>query len=227
MPESSLRSAILALYLRDVRLSIRNRGELISPLLFLLLIAALFPLSIGRDPELLQKIAAGVIWVSALLASTLSLNQIFARDHEDGSLEQMLLSPKPLPALVMAKVMAHWSTSGLLITLTAPLLAIAYQLPARETAVTVLTLLLGTPVLSFLGAIGVALTVGLHRGGMFLTFLVLPMTIPVLIFASSAISASLNGLTIDAQLMLLSAILILTVTLSPFVIASALKIGMS
>lgn len=224
---SPLFSAMTALFNRDLRLGIRNRGELASPLLFLVLIASLFPLSIGRDPALLQQIAPGVIWVSALLASTLSLGQVFSRDYDDGTLEQLLLSPQPLPALVLAKVAAHWVTTGLLITLASPLLALGYQLPADIIPVVMLSLLMGTPVLSFIGAIGVALTVGLGRGGMFLTFMILPLTVPVLIFASSTIATALGGQPIDGHLLLLGAIVVLSLTLAPFVIATALKIGMS
>ncbi len=224
---SPLIAAMTALFNRDMRLGIRNRGELASPLLFLVLIASLFPLSIGRDPALLQQIAPGVIWVSALLASTLSLGQVFSRDYDDGTLEQLLLSPQPLAALVLAKVAAHWVTTGLLITLASPLLALGYQLPADIIPVVMISLLMGTPVLSFIGAIGVALTVGLGRGGMFLTLMVLPLTVPVLIFASSMIAAAMGGQPIEGHLLMLAAILVLSLTLAPFVIATALKIGMS
>ncbi len=212
---------------RDLVLAFRRRAEMINPLLFFVLVTALFPLGIGADPVLLQAVGAGVIWVAALLAALLSLDGIFRSDFEDGTLEQFLLSAHPVSVLVLAKVCAHWLITGLPLLLVAPLLAMLLNLPAAATETLLLTLALGTPVLSLIGAVGVALTVGLHKGGMILSLLVLPLYVPVLIFAANAVDTAGAGLPVVAHLSLLSALLVLSLSLSPVATAAALRISLS
>jgi heme exporter protein B len=212
---------------RDLVLAFRRRAEMINPLLFFVLVSSLFPLGIGADPVLLQKVGAGVIWVAALLAALLSLDGIFRSDFEDGTLEQFLLSAHPVSILVLAKVCAHWLITGLPLLLVAPLLAMLLNLPATATGTLLITLALGTPVLSLIGAVGVALTVGLRKGGMLLSLLVLPLYVPVLIFAANAVDTAGAGLPVVAHLSLLSALLALSLTLSPVATAAALRISLS
>lgn len=224
---SNLVHACTALLRRDLTLAMRHRGEIANPLLFFVLVVSLFPLGLGPDAHTLQTIAPGVIWVAALLAALLSLESIFRSDFEDGSLEQLLLSPHPVAVLVLTKVIAHWLVSGLPLILVAPLLGVLLQLPAAAMGALLTTLALGTPILSLVGAIGVALTVGLRRGGVLLSLLVLPLYVPVLIFASSAVSDAAIGLTIIAQLYFLGALLALALTLAPLAAAAALRISVS
>jgi heme exporter protein B len=226
MNAPSLNRAFGLLLWRDLLLAYRRRTEMINPLLFFVLVTALFPLGIGANPELLRNIAPGIIWVAALLAAMLSLDSVFRSDFEDGSLEQFLISAQPLSVLVLAKVVAHWLITGLPLLVVAPLLGLLLDLPGSSIATLMLTLLLGTPVLSMIGAIGVALTVGLHRGGVILSLLVLPLYIPVLIFAANAVETAGAGLPINAHLSLLSALLVLSVSLSPMATAAALKISL-
>lgn len=216
--------AFIALLQRDLSLAIRHRGELINPLVFFLVVVSLFPLGVGPGPNLLGEIAPGVIWVAALLASLLSMERLFRSDFDDGSLEQILLSPEPLPLLVLAKVLAHWLTAGLPLVLMSPLLAMLLHLPSEALPALLASLLIGTPILSLLGAIGVALTVGLQRGGILLTLLILPLYIPVLIFATGAVSAAAGGFAYDGQLAILGAGLALALALSPLATAAALRI---
>jgi len=211
---------------RDLLLAFRNRGELMTPLLFLLGVAVLFPLGLGPDPERLREIAPGVIWVASLLAALLSLQQLFSKDYEDGGLEQLLINPVPLPLLVAARTIAHWLTSGLPITLMSPLLAVTYGLDTQTMGVVIMTLLLGTPTLSFIGVIGVALSVGLRKGGMFLSLLVLPLYIPVLIFATAGIASSQANMEYTSHLFLLGGLALFSLSLSPFVTAAALKMSL-
>lgn len=226
MNTPSLYRAFTLLLWRDLLLAYRRRTEMINPLLFFVLVTALFPLGIGANPELLRNIAPGIIWVAALLAAMLSLDSVFRSDFEDGSLEQLLISAQPLSVLVLAKVIAHWLITGLPLLIVAPLLGLLLNLPGASIAALMLTLLLGTPVLSMIGAIGVALTVGLRRGGVILSLLVLPLYIPVLIFAANAVETSGAGLPITAHLSLLSALLVLSVSLTPLATAAALKISL-
>ncbi|MDD1611927.1 MAG: heme exporter protein CcmB [Methylococcaceae bacterium] len=223
----TLTRAFLAIIRRDLVLAFRRRAEMINPLLFFILVITLFPLGIGAQPNLLQSIAPGVIWVAALLAAMLSLDSLFRSDFDDGSLEQMLLSPHPASLLVLAKVIAHWLVTGLPLLLVAPLLAIFLGLPNHALGVLLLTLLLGTPVLSLIGGIGVALTVGLRRGGMILSLLVLPLYVPVLIFAGNAVQMAAGGLPVDAQISILIAILLLALVLAPWPTAAALKMSIN
>ncbi|MEZ5541591.1 MAG: heme exporter protein CcmB [Pseudomonadota bacterium] len=227
MKRHSLPRAIALLVRRDLILAMRHRAEMFNPLLFFILVTSLFPLGIGANPNLLQAVGPGVIWVAALLAALLSLDGIFRSDFEDGTLEQYLLSSHPVSLLVLAKVLAHWLITGLPLLLISPLLAMFLGLPAAGTRILFLTLLLGTPVLSLIGAVGVALTVGLRRGGMILSLLVLPLYIPLLIFASSAVDTAAAGLSVTAHLSLIAALLVLALSLSPFATAAALRVSLS
>jgi heme exporter protein B len=223
----SLSHAFFAIMRRDLVLALRRRSEIANPLLFFILVITLFPLGIGAQPNLLKAIAPGIIWVSALLAAMLSLDSLFRSDFDDGSLEQILLSPHPASILVLAKIIAHWLVTGLPLLIISPLLAIFLGMPASSLGILLLTLLLGTPVLSLIGAIGVALTVGLRRGGMILSLLVLPLYVPVLIFASNAVEMAGSGLPIDAQINILIAILLMALVLAPWPTAAALKMSIN
>jgi heme exporter protein B len=223
----SLSRAFFAVIRRDLVLALRRRSEIANPLLFFILVITLFPLGIGAQPHLLQAIAPGIIWVSALLAAMLSLDSLFRSDFDDGSIEQILLSPHPTTVLVLAKIVAHWLVTGLPLLIVAPLLAVFLGLPNHALGTLLLTLLLGTPVLSLIGAIGVALTVGLRRGGMILSLLVLPLYVPVLIFAGNAVQMASGGLPVDAQINILIAILLMALVLSPLPVAAALKMSIN
>jgi heme exporter protein B len=223
----SLKTAFFAIIRRDLLLAFRRRSEIANPLFFFVLIVTLFPLGVGAQQSLLQAIAPGVIWVSALLAAMLSLDSLFRSDFDDGSLEQIFLSPHSISILILGKIFAHWLVTGLPLLLVAPLLAIFLGMPDHALGVLMLTLLLGTPVLSLIGAIGVALTVGLRRGGMILTLLVLPLYVPVLIFASNAVEMAAGGLPVSAQLNILGAILLLALTLAPLPTAAALRMSLN
>lgn len=219
-------SAFFAIIRRDLILSVRLRAEAVNPVFFFILVVTLFPLGVGAETKLLQTMAPGIIWVSALLAAMLSLDSLFRSDFDDGSLEQLLLSPHPLTILVFAKIIAHWLVTGLPLLLIAPLLAVFLGLPEQALGTLLITLVLVTPVLSLIGSIGVALTVGLRRGGMILSLLVLPLYVPVLIFASNAVTMAGNGFAVDAQINILIAILSLAVVLAPLPAAAALKMSM-
>ncbi|KAB7627493.1 heme exporter protein CcmB [Alkalilimnicola sp. S0819] len=218
--------SFLALLRRDLQLALRDKGELANPLIFFLIIISLFPLALGAGPQLLQSIAPGVLWVAALLVSLLSLDPIFRSDYEDGSLEQLLLSPQPLSLLVLAKILAHWLVTGLPLALASPLLAMMLRLPSEAWRVLLLSLLLGTPVLSALGAIGVALTVGLRRGGVLLSLLILPLYVPLLIFAAGAVDAAAAGIDVSGQLYLLAAMALASLALAPLAVAAGLRISL-
>jgi len=227
MTSDSLLRAFTLLLKRDLTLAMRHRAEMINPLLFFVLVTSLFPLGIGADPKLLQAVGPGVIWVAALLAALLSLEGIFRSDFEDGTLEQFLLSSHPVSVLVIAKVLAHWLITGLPLLVISPLLGVLLGLPADAILILLVTLALGTPVLSLLGAVGVALTVGLRKGGMILSLLVLPLYVPLLIFAASAVDTAAAGLPVSAHLSLISALLVLSLSLSPLATAAALRISLS
>ncbi len=199
----------------ELRVAFRHSAEIANPLWFFLIVITLFPLSIGPEPQLLARIAPGIIWVAALLSSLLALERLFRDDLQDGSLEQLMLLPLPLPAVVLAKVMAHWMVTGLPLLILSPLVAMLLGMDVYGWQVMALTLLLGTPTLGFLGAPGVALTVGLKRGGVLLSILVLPLTIPLLIFATAAMDAASMHLPVDGYLAILGALLAGTATLSP------------
>ena len=217
-------NAFYHLLIRDLRLALRNRHELANPLIFFVLVVSLFPLAITPTAEALQAMAPGVIWVSALLAVLLSLDRLFKQDYDDGSLDQLMLSPNPLMILVFAKVTAHWLLTGLPLVIMAPLLGLFMSLPAEAIEVLIYSLLLGTPVLSLVGAIGVSLTVAVNRGGVLLSLIVLPLYIPILIFGANAVDVAMDGLSVRGQLMFLAAVLALAVSLAPLATAVALRI---
>ena len=217
--------AFSSLLRRDLLLAVRNRGELANPLLFYFIVATLFPLGVSSDPDTLAIMAAGVLWIAALLATLLSLDNLFRSDFDDGSLELMMLSPCPTTVLVLAKVLAHWLVTGLPLLVATPLLAVLMAVPDTARATLWLTLALGTPVLSLVGGIGVALTVGLRRGGALLSLLVLPLYVPVLIFGANAVGASSAGLPVTGQLLMLGAFLVLALSLAPVATAAALRIS--
>ena len=211
---------------RELQIAMRKQAEILNPLWFFLIVITLFPLVIGPDPKLLSRIAPGVAWVAALLSALLSFERLFRDDFIDGSLEQLMLTPQPLMLTALAKVLAHWLLTGLPLILLSPVAALLLSLERAIWWALVLTLLLGTPVLSCLGAIGVAITVGLRKGGVLLSLLVVPLFIPVLIFSASVLDAAALNLPYGGQLGILGAILAAVVTLSPFAIATALRISL-
>ena len=211
---------------RDLLLALRRRSDVATALLFFVVVASLFPLGIGAEPNLLRAIAPGVIWVAALLSSMLSLGRLFAADYEDGTLEQMALGATPLAVVAAAKAFAHWLVAGLPLVLIAPLIALQYDLAAALWGMLALSLLLGTPVLSLIGAIGAALTLGLRGGGVLLSLLVLPLYVPVLIMGAGAVEMAAAGLGGSGQLLLLGAMLVLAAAFAPWAIAASLRISL-
>jgi heme exporter protein B len=216
---------LLAIVRRDLLLAWRRRADIATVVLFFVIVISLFPLGVGPEPNLLRTIAPGIIWVAALLACMLSLQQMFASDHSDGALDQMLLAAAPLGLIVIARACAHWLMSGLPLVILSPLLAIQFDLAPELSPVLTLSLLLGTPILTLIGAIGAALTLGLRGGGMLLALLVLPLYVPVLILGAGAVDAAAAGLGADAHLLLLAALLVVTATFAPWAIAAALRIS--
>lgn len=210
---------------RDLLLAARRWAEVFTALIFFVIVVSLSPLGVGPEPNLLRTIAPGVIWVAALLASMLSLNRMFSADYADGTLEQMLLSAAPLGTIVAAKVVAHWLVTGLLVVLITPLLALQFDLPQKLLAALTLSLLLGTPVLSMIGAIGAALTLGLRGGGALLSLLVLPLYVPVLIIGAGTVDRAAAGLGTEAHFLLLAALLVVAATFAPWAAAAALRIS--
>ena len=208
---------------RDLLLAWRRRADALGVLSFFVFAVSLFPLGVGPEPALLRSLAPGILWVTALLASMLSLGRLFAADLADGTLEQLLLSPEPLPLIVLGKGLAHWLVSGLPLVLLAPLLALLFDLPADAIGVLALSLLIGTPVLSLLGAIGAALTLGLRGGGVLLTLLVLPLCVPVLIFGAGAAGSEIG---VGAHLLLLGGLLLAALALAPWASSLALRISL-
>ena len=227
MKPGSTGAACAALLRRDLTLTWRRRGDALNPLLFAIIVVALFPLALGPDADLLARIAAGAIFVAVLLASLLSLDSLFRSDLEDGSLEQLVLSPHPLALLLACKIAIHWLTTALPLILIAPLLAQLLHLPDPVLPVLLVALALATPLLSLIGAVCVALTVGMRRSGMLLTLLVLPLIVPVLIFGAGACNAAQSGLAFTAPLLWLGAWLALALVLAPLAAAAALKISLS
>ncbi len=218
--------AILCIIRRDLLLAMRRRSDVLTVLLFFVIVVSLFPLGVGPEPMLLRTIAPGVIWVAALLASMLALSRVFSQDHADGTLEQMLLSATPLSVIVAAKVLAHWLITGLPLVLLAPVLALQFDLPQQFLGELMLSLLLGTPALSLIGTIGAGLTLGLRGGGALLALLVLPLYIPVLIVGAGALDAAAAGLGAGAHLLLLGAFLTMAAAFAPWVAAVALRIAL-
>ncbi len=227
MSQQAAGTAFAALIRRDFLLAYRRRAELLQPLVFLLVVVTLFPLGVGPSPQLLANIAPGVIWIAALLATVLSLDSLFRSDFEDGTLEQMVLSGQSLALISLARSVSHWLVAGLPIVLLSPLLALWMNLPDAGVLVLIKSLLIGTPVLRLIGAIGSALTVSLKRGGQLLSLLVFPLYVPLLILATSAVSSAIAGLPYSGQLGLILAGLIAALTLAPFATAAALKLSMN
>ena len=210
---------------RDLLLALRRKSDVATALLFFVVVASLFPLGVGAEPNLLRSIAPGVIWVAALLSSMLSLRRLFENDHADGTLEQIVLGGAPLGTVVAAKTLAHWLVSGLPLVLIAPVIALQYDLDSGLYGVLALSLLLGTPVLSMIGAIGAALTLGLRGGGVLLSLLVLPLYVPVLIMGAGSVDMAGAGLGGQGQLLLLAAMLVAAGAFAPWAVAAALRIS--
>lgn len=219
-------NAVLALIRRDLLLVMRRKSEVLTTLFFFVIVTSLFPLGIGPEPALLRKIAPGVLWVAALLATMLSLQRMFAPDHADGTLEQIAISPTPLVLLVAGKIAAHWLVTGLPLVLIAPVLGIQFDLDADALGVLMLALLLGTPLLSLIGAIGAALTLGVRGGGVLLSLLVLPLYVPALVFGAGAVQAHVSGLGAGGHLSLLAAQLVLALFFAPWAATAALRIAL-
>lgn len=211
---------------RELTLALRRRSDVLTTLIFFVIVVSLFPLGVGPERAMLRGIAPGVIWVAALLASMLALGRMFSSDYLDGTLEQMLLSPRSLSMLVFGKITAHWLSTGLPLVILSPILALQFDLDTEAMGVLVISLLIGTPLLSMIGAIGAALTVGLRGGGALVTLLVLPLYVPVLIFGAGAVEATAAGLDPQAHLSILGALLVLCLAFTPWVIAAALRISL-
>ncbi len=220
-------SVVLTVIQRDLLLAFRRRADLMNPVLFYVIVATLFPLGVSPDVEFLGRLAPGLVWVTTLLAALISMESIFRQDFDDGSIEQLFLSPHPFSMLVFGKVAAHWLITGVPMLVIVPLMALLLHLPVQAIPVLWATILLGTPILSLVGAIGAALTSGFRGGGILLGLLVLPLYVPVLIFASSAVSAAVDGLAVSGHVAMLGAGLILALVLAPFAIGASLKISMS
>ena len=218
-------AAFRATLARDLLIAYKRKNDIVNPFMFFLIVATLFPIGISPDPQRLGEIAAGALWISALLAAMLSMDSLYHADYEDGSLEQLLLSPHPLYFMVLAKNIGHWLVSGLPVVLASPLIAYMLNLAGEAYWVLFATLLLGTPVLSLLGSIGVALTVGLGSRGLILAVITLPMSVPVLIFGTLAVQTSLNGASPAGYLSLMAAMLAAALSLAPLASAAALRIS--
>ena len=219
-------NAIFATARRDLLLALRRKSEVLTTLFFFIIVTSLFPLGIGPEPALLKKIAPGVLWVAALLATLLGLPRLFAADHQDGTLEQLALSPSPFGLLVSGKILAHWMVCGLPLVVLAPVLGIQFDLDTSALGVMTLALLLGTPLLSLIGAIGAALTLGVRGGGVLLALLVLPLYVPALIFGAGAVEAHIAGLEYGGHLSLLAAMLAVAVFFAPWATTAALRIAL-
>ena len=223
---TGLGSAMLCVLKRDLKLAARKPADVATPLVFFAIVISLFPLGVSPEPAVLRGLAPGVLWVAALLATLLSLNRLFAVDYADGTLELLALSPQPLAALAAAKTLAHWLTTGLPLILVSPLLGLQLYLPDQAYGTLLLALLLGTPVLSLIGAVGAALTLGLRGGGVLLSLLVLPLYTPILIFGAGAVTATAGGFDPEAYLSLLGAFLVLALAFVPWATAAALRISL-
>jgi heme exporter protein B len=210
---------------RDLLLAARRRGDWLTSQFFFVMVVSMFPLGIGPDPATLIIIGPGVVWVSALLASLLSLPRLLAEDYRDGSLEQMLLTPQPPVLLALGKALAHWLIYGIPLLVISPILGVQFALPAEAIVILMLSLLIGTPILSLLGSVGAALTLGLRGSGVLLTLLILPLYVPVLIFGAGAVDATMAGTGAESHLSLLGAILVLTLLVAPWIAAAGLKVS--
>jgi len=211
---------------RDLALALRRKSDALNALMFFVVVTTLFPLGVGAERNLLQTIAPGILWVAALLAAMLSLGRMFEADYADGTLEQMALAREPLPVVVIAKILSHWLVTGLPLTLLAPLLALQFDLSSGAIAVLCETLLIGTPVLSLIGSVGAALTLGLRGGGVLAALLVLPLCIPVLIFGAGAVGAASSGLGAQAHVFLLGAFLLVSLAFAPWATAAAVRVAL-
>ncbi len=220
-------AAMVAVVRRDLQASFRQRQDLLNPLLFFIMVVTLFPLGVSPEVSFLQQAGTGILWVAALLATLLSLDHLYRHDFDDGTLEQLMLQPQPLYLLILAKVLAHWLVTGLPLVLLAPLLGVMVHLEGNSIGILCLTLLIGTPVLSLIGSIGAALTLGLRSGGVLLSLLIIPLYIPVLIFGTGTVAAAAEGAPVSAYIALMGAFLVLALTLAPFASAAALRISMS
>jgi len=210
---------------RDLLIALRHRSDVLTTFFFFVIVVSLFPLGVGPEPDTLREIAPGVVWGAALLAAMLSLARMFGTDYADGTLEQLVLTPQPLVVLVMAKVAAHWLTTGLPLVLIAPVLGLQFDLPADSLATLLLSLLIGTPVLSLVGAVGTALTLGVRGGAALTSLLVLPLYVPVLIFGAGAVEATAAGLGAAAHLSLLGALLLVALVFAPWATAVSVRIA--
>ena len=220
-------NVFLTILKRDLLLAIRHRAELLNPMLFFVLVIVLFQLGMRAKPAVLVTLAPAIVWIAALLSALLSLDHMFRSDMEDGALEQMIISTQPTSLLVLAKILAHWLITGLPVALIAPVLGLMLGLSFDATKILFLTLLIGTPILSAIGSIGVALTVGLRRGGVILSLLILPLYVPVLIFASQTVSTFMTGYPVFAPLSLMTGMLILSLSLAPWASSAALRMSVS
>ena len=225
VPVPGLWQGFAAVLRRDVLLAWKRPGDVLNPLFFFAMVATLFPFAVGPTPEQLQLSGPGVVWVAALLATLLSLNSLFLSDFEDGSLDQVILSPQPLPLIALAKAIAHWLITGVPLVIVSPLVAITFRLPQETIQVMAVTLAFGTISLSLLGSIGAALTVGLNRGTALLSLLILPMAMPILIFGARTVSLAAAGDAYSAGIYFLGAYCMLALTLAPFATAAALRIS--
>ena len=223
---TGLMRAAWLVFERDVRLALRRWEQVSHPVVFFAMVATLFPLALSPEPALLRSIAPGVVWVAALLSSLLALDALFRADLEDGTLEQLLLSGQPLGWLLLSKTLAHWLLSGLPLVVTAPLIAVTFAVPAEAVGTLMTALFLGSGVLSFLGAVGAALTLGSRRSSVLLSLLVLPLAMPVLIFGARATDLAMHGQAASGPLLLLTALLILSLTLSPLAASAAVRISL-
>ncbi len=226
MNKLSLFGLLSLIIRRDLVLAMRRRSDVLTTLIFFVMVVSLFPMGVGPELDMLRKMASGVVWVAALLASMLSLGRMFSADYLDGTLEQMLLVPQSLSMLVLGKIFAHWMVSGLPLVLMAPILGLQFDMSAEALWVLIAGLLLGTPILSMVGAVGAALTLGLRGGGVLVSLLVLPLCIPVLIFGAGAVEAAVTGTNVASNMSLLGAILVLALVSTPWVTAQALRISM-
>ena len=225
MSAPSLFDSVIAVIARDLKIALRRRADVMTSLIFFVIVVSLFPLGVGADPVLLRTLGPGVVWVAALLACMLALARLFANDYADGTLEQMVLAPQPLIVLVLGKTAAHWLTTGLPLVIVAPLLGVQFNLDADALLILIASLLLGTPTLSLIGGIGAALTLGLRGGGALLALLVLPLSIPVLIFGAGAVEATAAALGAGGHLSLLAALLLGSLVFAPWATALALRIA--
>jgi len=220
-------SAFWLVLKRDLLLALRRRSEIFTVLFFFLVVISLFPLGVGTEDKTLKQIAPGVVWIAALLASTLALDRLFSSDFMDGTLEQLALAPQSMSMMVLAKMVAHWLLTGLPLVLISPLVGVFYHLPTNSIGIMMLVLLIGTPILSMVGSIGAALTLGLRGGGVLVSLLVLPFYLPVMVYGAGAIASSMQtGLSLQPYFLLLGAFALLALVFSPWATAAALRISL-